>query len=67
LARKNTNPLASLAWAFFPLTDPFYILGQLFSDLASKNTELFASLASVLKNLSTPLWLVILVLMEKLV
>jgi hypothetical protein len=33
LASKNTNPLASLASVFPPLTDNFYIiLGQLFSD-----------------------------------
>jgi hypothetical protein len=38
---------------FFPLTDNFYIVGQLFYDLAS--SSLFASLASVLQNLSTPL------------
>jgi hypothetical protein len=44
-----------LARIFSPLTDPFYIFGQLFSDLVSKNTELLASLASVLKNLSIPL------------
>jgi hypothetical protein len=31
------------------------MFGQLFSGLASENTELLASLASVLKNLSTPL------------
>jgi hypothetical protein len=37
LASKNTNPLASLARVFFsPLIDHFSILGQLFSDLASK-------------------------------
>jgi hypothetical protein len=40
---------------FFPLTAPFYIFGQFFSDLASKNTELLASLANILKNISTPL------------
>jgi hypothetical protein len=39
---------------FFLLTDNFCILGQ-FSDLASENCQLLASLASVLKNLSTPL------------
>jgi hypothetical protein len=57
LASKNTNPPTSLANYFFPLTDSFYIFGQSFSDLASENTEceLLASLASVLKNLSTPL------------
>jgi hypothetical protein len=55
LASKNTNPLATMASCFFPLTDLFYIFGQLFFDLASKNAELLASLASVLKNLSTPL------------
>jgi hypothetical protein len=32
-----------------------YIFGQLFSDLASKNTKLPASMASALKNWSTPL------------
>jgi uncharacterized protein (DUF849 family) len=57
-ASKNTNLLASLARvSFFTLADPFYIFGQLFSDLASKNTELLARVASVLKNLSTPLLL----------
>jgi hypothetical protein len=40
---------------FSPLTDNFYRLGQLFSDLVSENSYLLASLASVLKNLSTPL------------
>jgi hypothetical protein len=55
LAGKNTNPLASLARVFPPLTDNFYILGQLFSDLASKNSQLPASLASVFKNVSTPM------------
>jgi hypothetical protein len=40
---------------FFRLTDPFNIFGQLFSDLASENTEQLASLASDLKNVSTPL------------
>jgi hypothetical protein len=43
---------------FSTLTYPFYIIGQLFSDLASENTELLASLASVLKNLFTPLFIV---------
>jgi hypothetical protein len=55
LASKNTNPLAGLASFYFPLSYPFYIFDHLFSDLASKNTELLASLASVLKNLFTPL------------
>jgi hypothetical protein len=55
LASKNINPLASLARIFFPLADPFYIFGQLFSDLASEYSELLASLASVLKNVSTSL------------
>jgi hypothetical protein len=36
LASKNTNPLASLARVFSPLTYPFYTFGQLFSDLASR-------------------------------
>jgi hypothetical protein len=49
MAIKNTDQLASL------LIDPFYIFGQFFSDLASENTEILASLASVLKNLSTTL------------
>jgi hypothetical protein len=40
LASKNTNPLASLARDFSPLTKLFYILGQLFSDLASNYSEL---------------------------
>jgi hypothetical protein len=51
LAKKNANPLASLAKFFFPLTDHFYNFGQLFSALASENSELLASLASVLKKL----------------
>jgi hypothetical protein len=49
----------SPAWrGFFPLSlkYPFYIFYQLFSYLASENTELLASLASVLKNLFTPLF-----------
>jgi hypothetical protein len=51
LVSKNTNALANLpSWFFFPLTGPFYIFDQLFSDLASENVELLASLASVLKN-----------------
>jgi hypothetical protein len=36
-----------------PFTYLFYILGQLFSDLASNNSELLASLVSVLKKLPT--------------
>jgi hypothetical protein len=55
---SKTNPLASLARVFSPLIDSFYIFGQLFSDLPSENTELLASLASVLKNVSTPLQMV---------
>jgi hypothetical protein len=52
MASENTNPLASLASLFcLSLTDPFYILGMLFSDLASENSELLTSLASVLKRL----------------
>jgi hypothetical protein len=35
---KKTNPLTSLARVFSPLTDYFYILGQLFSYLASENS-----------------------------
>jgi hypothetical protein len=50
LAGKNTNPLASLARFCFPLTAPFYVLGQLFFDLASENFELLASFVSVLKK-----------------
>jgi hypothetical protein len=42
---------------FFPLSPyPFYIFGQLSSDLASKNTELLVKVASVLINLFTPLY-----------
>jgi hypothetical protein len=43
--------LGEPAWRgiFSPLTDFFYILGQLFPDLASNNSELLTSLASVLK------------------
>jgi hypothetical protein len=33
-----------------PLAYPFYIFGQLFSDLASADTGLLASLATVLKK-----------------
>jgi hypothetical protein len=59
LASKNTSSLASLARDFIPFhLTPFYIFGQLFSVLASKNPGLLASLASVLKNLSTPLLVV---------
>jgi hypothetical protein len=50
LASKNTNPLARMARFFSPITDPFYIFGQLFSDMASENAELY-----VLKKLSAPL------------
>jgi hypothetical protein len=55
---KKPSPgwrVVSLVRGFSPLADHFYIFGQLFSDLASENAEQFASLASVLKNLSTPL------------
>jgi hypothetical protein len=50
-------PTHSSVWrgVFSYLTDLFYIFDQLFSDLAIENTELLASLASVLKTLSTPL------------
>jgi hypothetical protein len=51
LASKNTKPLASFARVFSSLTCPFYSFGQLFSDLASENTELLASLGSVGKCL----------------
>jgi hypothetical protein len=46
----------SPARCFSPLTDSFYISGQLFSDLASENSEagLLASLARILKNFHTP-------------
>jgi hypothetical protein len=39
----------SPAWrGFFPhLTDNFYLLGKLFSDLASENSQLLAALANV--------------------
>jgi hypothetical protein len=54
--RVNTNTLATFA-SFFPLwlilSKPF---GQLFSNLASENTGVLASLASALKNLLTPLF-----------
>jgi hypothetical protein len=39
---------------FSPLTDPYYIFGQLFSDLASENAELLASLADALKTYPHP-------------
>jgi hypothetical protein len=56
LASKNTNPLASLASYFSPrLTYPFYIFGQLFSDLANTNTDLLTRLTIALKKLFTPL------------
>jgi hypothetical protein len=55
LVSNNTNPLTSQARVSSPLTDPFYIFVQLFSVLANKNTGLLASLARVLKNVSTPL------------
>jgi hypothetical protein len=63
LAKREKNPcLASKCKptrqsdkGFFPLTDPFCILSQLFPDLASENTELLASLVSVLKKLFTPI------------
>jgi hypothetical protein len=51
LATKNANSLASLARGFFsPLTVSFYIFGQLFSDFASKNTELLASVGECLEK-----------------
>jgi hypothetical protein len=43
---------------FFLLTDPSYVFFGQFSVLACRNTGLLASLASVLKNLSTPLIIV---------
>jgi hypothetical protein len=55
LASKNTNPLASLARFHFPSTYPCYILGQVFSDLASENAGLLASLVSDLKTFFPPL------------
>jgi hypothetical protein len=54
LASKNTNPLTTLARFVSPLTDPFYILSQLFSDLASGNTELLASLKCLEKLIHIP-------------
>jgi hypothetical protein len=40
LASKDTNPHSNLARVFFfPVSDLFYILDQLFSDLASENSE----------------------------
>jgi hypothetical protein len=37
-------------WRVFPpLSYPFYIFGELFPDLASENTDLLASLTSVLR------------------
>jgi hypothetical protein len=50
LASKNKTPLAISLSLVLPSADP-----ELFSDVASKNSQLLASLASVLKNLSTPL------------
>jgi hypothetical protein len=54
LVSKNTNPLARLARFFSPRTDRFYNLGQLFSGLASENSELLGSLASGLKKKTYP-------------
>jgi hypothetical protein len=55
LASKNTNPLASLAWFFFyPLLTDFYIFGQLFSDLASENSDILIRLVNVLKIYPCP-------------
>jgi hypothetical protein len=51
----NHSPTRQTGEFFSLLTYPFYISGQLFSDLASENTELLASLGSALKNLFTPL------------
>jgi hypothetical protein len=53
LASKKYKPSRKFSQGFFPLAYPFYIFGQLFSVLASKNIGLLASLASVLKTLST--------------
>jgi hypothetical protein len=55
--RVKIQTLHSPVWrVFFPSHVPFlHIFGQLFSELASENPELLASLASVLKNLFTPL------------
>jgi hypothetical protein len=47
---KLQNPVVSIARVLFPLTDPFYSLGKLFSDLAKDNLKLLTSLASVLKT-----------------
>jgi hypothetical protein len=52
LASQNKNLLAML----FSLMDSFFPDPELFSDLASENSLLLASLlANVWKNLSTPL------------
>jgi hypothetical protein len=47
----------SPAWRVFfsPLTDSSCLDPELFSDVASKNSELLATLASYWKNMSTPL------------
>jgi hypothetical protein len=51
---------------FFSLSLTLSIFfGQLFSALASENTELLASLASVLKNVFTPLALTTILKIEK--
>jgi hypothetical protein len=55
LASKKKNYVASLASVFFhPLTDSSSHVPELFSDLASENSELLASLESVFKILVHP-------------
>jgi hypothetical protein len=50
---KQKTKTHTPAWQGFllPLTVPLYILGQLFSDRMTENSELLVSLASVLKKL----------------
>jgi hypothetical protein len=55
IGEQKYKPTRQSGEGFFsPLTDPFYILGQLFSVLVSENAGLLVILA-VLKNLSSPL------------
>jgi hypothetical protein len=55
IAKQKYKPTSQSCKVFPPLTDLFYIFGQLFSDLASDKAELLANLAGVLKTLFTPL------------
>jgi hypothetical protein len=56
IGEQKYKPTRQSGERFFPISLTLSIFfGQLFSVLASENASLLASLASVLKKLSTPL------------